>query len=171
MAAVLLKRKGHDVVAIHMTNWSHEEEGINPCEGRRDEDIARAVCDKLKIEFRQISFDREFWQLVFEDFLNGLRIGKTPNPDVLCNFHIKFSLFLRHCLDVQKCDLLATGHYAKFKHGHLLRGADHNIDQVQIARNVNAHFFQGADWIARRRTSWHRSRSAVSNAFCSQWGT
>ena len=132
VAALLLRQQGHDVVGVHMTNWDAAEEGIEGCAEREERD-ARKVCEQLGIGFQHVSFVREYWHDVFEPLLQGYDAGGTPNPDVMCNRHIKFNHFLKHCLALG-ADRVATGHYARIEHGadgsaQLLAGTDASKDQ------------------------------------------
>ncbi|MDI9335536.1 MAG: tRNA 2-thiouridine(34) synthase MnmA [Gammaproteobacteria bacterium] len=108
VAAGLLKAEGHEVIAIFMKNWQDENDPY--CPANEDFVIAAAVADVLDIELQFIDFSKEYYQQVFESFLQDLKNGLTPNPDVLCNAHIKFTAFLEHALNLG-ADLIATGHY------------------------------------------------------------
>jgi tRNA-specific 2-thiouridylase len=78
------------------------------------------------------NFSAEYWDGVFENFLAEYRVGRTPNPDILCNREIKFKTFLEHAADLG-AERIATGHYVRTdevdgRH-RLLRGRDANKDQ------------------------------------------
>ncbi|WP_298064315.1 tRNA 2-thiouridine(34) synthase MnmA [uncultured Rikenella sp.] len=132
VAAALLKKQGHDVVAVFMKNWEEEgDDGV--CTVQEDYDMVRGVCQKLNIPYYTANFTREYRDRVFSDFLRELEAGRTPNPDVLCNREIKFKAFLDMAMQLDAQNL-ATGHYAQLgfdKQGRrtLLRGADPNKDQ------------------------------------------
>ena len=76
-----------------------------------------------------MNFVREYWQRVFEPFVQGYRDGTTPNPDMACNRHIKFDEFYSHVRSLG-ADWMATGHYARLR-----RAAD---GQVQLLKAVDA---------------------------------
>lgn len=81
----------------------------------------------------QVNFVREYWQRVFVPFVQGYRDGRTPNPDVECNRHIKFDQFQKHVLSLG-ADQMATGHYARLRRApcgqmELRRGLDPSKDQ------------------------------------------
>ena len=79
--------------------------------------------------FIPLIFSKEYFDEVFQDLLNGLKKGVTPNPDILCNREIKFALFMKKALSLG-ADYLATGHYAQIgKDFSLQRGIDANKDQ------------------------------------------
>jgi tRNA-specific 2-thiouridylase len=80
VAAILLKQRGADVQALHMTNWE-DDDGY--CTSAEDLQDARMVCDQLDITLHHVNFAREYRDRVFEYFLEEYRAGRTPNPDVL----------------------------------------------------------------------------------------
>ena len=137
VAALLLKRAGRAVEALHMTNWDDDEDGY--CTAAADWQAARAVADDLDIPLHRVSFAAEYRERVFRDFLDEYRAGRTPNPDVLCNREVKFGA----CLDyVRRLGgaRLATGHYARLEHGaagsRLLRARDASKDQSYFLQQV-----------------------------------
>lgn len=137
MAALCLLRAGYQVEALHMTNWEDADEH---CTAGADLVDARRVCDDLGIHLHHVNFSKEYRDEVFADFLNELRAGRTPNPDVACNRHIKFGAFLRHALRLG-ADRIATGHYARVEQGpvpRLFRPADQQKDQTYFLHAVDA---------------------------------
>ena len=133
VSALLLKQKGYDVTGVFMKNWEEDDTDAY-CSASQDIKDAQAICDKLDIEFKKINFASEYWDYVFEYFLEEYRAGRTPNPDVLCNKEIKFKAFLDYT-KVLGGKYMATGHYArKFldpvtNKYQLLKGKDANKDQ------------------------------------------
>jgi tRNA-uridine 2-sulfurtransferase len=131
VAALLLARDGHPVAGMFMKNWEEEDpDGVCPAEA--DARDAEAVCNKLGIAFHARNFASEYWDGVFQHFLDEYQAGRTPNPDVLCNREIKFKTFIEHAEDLG-AGRIATGHYARTdcidgRH-RLLRGRDDNKDQ------------------------------------------
>ena len=123
VAALLLKEQGYDVVGIYMKNWDDEE-----CPHQLDYQDVIAVADKIGIPFYTFDFTHEYWDGVFQQFLDELKLGMTPNPDILCNREIKFKVLLDKAMGLG-VDALATGHYARTRDGRLLRGIDRNKDQ------------------------------------------
>ena len=119
VAALLLKRSGHEVVGIHMQNWDALDEGNSEtpgvCSQLQDVQDARKVANQLGIELIEVSFVKEYWHSVFQEVIDGYSDGITPNPDVLCNSFIKFGSFLEHAKHVVGVDGIATGHYARFE--------------------------------------------------------
>jgi len=132
VAALLLKQQGYDVTAVFMKNWE-EDDAEDYCAAAEDLAIAKEVADILDIPLRTVNFAAEYWDRVFEHFLQEYRAGRTPNPDVLCNREIKFKAFLDYALDLG-ADKIATGHYADVHpcHGkvYLGKAADKDKDQT-----------------------------------------
>ena len=130
VAALLLKREGHEVVGVFMKNW--EDEDDLHCTSREDLVDAAAVADVIGIELEAVNFAAEYRERVFAHFLREYRAGRTPNPDVLCNSEIKFRAFLDHALALG-AGRIATGHYARVRRAgarvELLKAADASKDQ------------------------------------------
>ncbi|KAF5275073.1 hypothetical protein FQA39_LY07010 [Lamprigera yunnana] len=119
VTALLLKKKGFNVHGLFMKNWDIvDETGI--CRSDEDFQYANITCDKLKIPLIRVNFVKEYWNEVFSDLLKEYQSGATPNPDVLCNTHIKFAAFYRHAREELDADAIATGHYASTSFGPYL---------------------------------------------------
>jgi len=112
VAALLLKRQGHDVVAAYMKNWINEDNVIGDCPWQQDIVDARAVADRIGIEFHVVNLMRDYRERVVDYLLDGYARGLTPNPDVMCNREIKFGVFRAWARD-HGFSALATGHYAQ----------------------------------------------------------
>ncbi len=131
ISALLLKQQGHAVAGMFMKNWE-EDDRFGTCPAEQDAADAAEVAEQIGIKLHTRNFAAEYWDNVFEHFLAEYRIGRTPNPDVLCNREIKFKTFLEHAEDLG-ATMIATGHYARRdtvagRH-RLLRGLDRNKDQ------------------------------------------
>lgn len=127
VSALLLKQQGYNVIGIFMKNWE-EKDPSGICTSTKDyEDVVR-VCEQIGIPYYSFNFVKEYRQEVFAHFLEELKNGYTPNPDILCNREIKFKVFLEKALSLG-ADYLATGHYCRNDSGKLLKGADPNKDQ------------------------------------------
>lgn len=131
VAALRLQQQGYPTSGLFMKNWvdfADESE----CTVAQDKEDAQAVTSLLGISFHEANFAMEYWDRVFHYFLEEYRLGRTPNPDILCNREIKFKTFLDHALALGNT-LIATGHYARIdqKEGRyrLLKGRDKNKDQ------------------------------------------
>ena len=92
VAAYLLTESGYEVKGIFMKNW--EEDDSDECSSKEDYEDARRVCKHLGIELNLVNFSDKYWTNVFETFIQELKKGFTPNPDILCNREIKFNIFL-----------------------------------------------------------------------------
>lgn len=138
VSALLLKNAGYNVIGLFMRNW---DAGINNdimgnptlnnniCPQEQDYNDALEICKKLDIPLHRVDFVKEYWDNVFTYFLDELKKGRTPNPDVMCNKYIKFDAFVKEAKKLG-ADYIATGHYARMKDGKLLRGIDKNKDQT-----------------------------------------
>lgn len=132
VAALLLQQQGYAVEGLFMRNW--EADDNDPyCTAHQDLSDARAVCDRLGIPLHTVNFSQQYWDNVFQHFLNEYAAGRTPNPDILCNKEIKFKAFLDHALQLG-ADYIATGHYARCyqrdKYYQLGKSVDVNKDQT-----------------------------------------
>jgi len=138
VAALLLKEQGHEVIALFMQNW-HDTTGTlyGDCPWKDDKAIAQMVAKKLNIPFHFIDLSEEYSKRVVDYMFSEYKMGRTPNPDVLCNREIKFEVFLKTALELG-VDYVATGHYCrketiineKGQEIHrLLVGTDSNKDQ------------------------------------------
>lgn len=138
VAAYLLKKEGYEVIGLFMRNWDASVNNDilgnptlnnNICPQEQDYNDALAVSNELGIPLHRIDFVKEYWDYVFTYFLDELKKGRTPNPDIMCNKYIKFDLFIKEAKRLG-ADYIATGHYARIKDGYLLRGIDDNKDQT-----------------------------------------
>ena len=141
VSAYLLKSQGYQVEGLFMKNWE-EDDNDEYCAAAEDLADAQAVCDKLGIHLHTINFAAEYWDNVFEYFLEEYRAGRTPNPDIMCNKEIKFKAFLEFAAEDLGADYIATGHYVQreFRDNqwHLLRGLDQNKDQSYFLYTLGA---------------------------------
>jgi tRNA-specific 2-thiouridylase len=154
VCAWLLKEQGHEVIGLFMKNWEDDDDS-EYCSSRQDWIDAASVADVLGIELEAVNFAAEYRERVFAEFLREYAVGRTPNPDVLCNAEIKFKAFLDHAIRLG-ADCIGTGHYARVRavpdesmpggvRHELLRGLDatkdqsyflHRLTQAQLARTV-----------------------------------
>lgn len=136
VAALLLKRAGHDVHGVFMHNWETDDPA---CRAQDDRADALRVCGALDIPFSVRNFAHVYREQVFARFLEDYARGLTPNPDILCNREVKFKVFLEEALSMG-ADQVATGHYARrAKIGNtwaLLRGVDPGKDQSYFLQAI-----------------------------------
>ena len=143
VAAIKLKEQGYEVIGLFMRNWDSlanmeydAPSTSNICPQEEDYNDAKKVCDKLGIPLYRKDFVKEYWNYVFTYFLDELKHGRTPNPDIMCNKYIKFDMFRREAVKLG-ADFIATGHYARIENGKLLRGVDDNKDQTYFLSQVS----------------------------------
>ena len=144
VSALLLKQQGYEVIGLFMRNWDSLADGefngpttkSGICPQEEDYNDAKAVCDKLGIPLYRKDFVKEYWDYVFTYFLDELKKGRTPNPDIMCNKYIKFDMFAKEANKLG-ADYIATGHYAKMVDGHLMRSKDQNKDQTYFLSQVS----------------------------------
>ena len=145
VAALLLKRQGYEVEGLFMRNWdatiNHDYLG-NPtlnesiCPQEQDYNDALEACKILDIPLHRVDFIKEYWDYVFTYFLEELKKGRTPNPDMLCNKFIKFDLFKKEAKKLG-ADYIATGHYAKVSEERLYKALDQNKDQTYFLADIS----------------------------------
>ncbi len=132
VTALKLLKQGHHVTGLFMKNWE-EDDGTEYCTAMEDLADAQQVSDKLGIELKTVNFSSEYWEEVFEVFLSEFKAGRTPNPDILCNKHVKFKAFLNYAIEDLGAEYIATGHYARVQQHNgeyqLLKGLDPNKEQ------------------------------------------
>ncbi|OAH97607.1 tRNA(5-methylaminomethyl-2-thiouridine)-methyltransferase [Methylomonas methanica] len=132
VTALILQEQGHKVTGLFMKNWE-EDDGTEYCTAMEDLADAQQVCDKLGIELKTVNFAAEYWDDVFAVFLSEFKAGRTPNPDILCNKHVKFKAFLDYAIEDLGAEYIATGHYARVREQNgefqLLKGLDPNKEQ------------------------------------------
>lgn len=138
VSALLLKQQGYQVEGLFMKNWD-EDDGTEYCTAKADLADAEMVCERIGIKLHTANFAAEYWDNVFEHFLEEYKAGRTPNPDILCNREIKFKVFMEYARMLGG-ELIATGHYVRRAdsdgHAHLLKGLDPNKDQSYFLHAV-----------------------------------
>ncbi|EAD5842562.1 TPA: tRNA 2-thiouridine(34) synthase MnmA [Listeria innocua] len=139
VTAHILKEQGYDVIGIFMKNWDDTDE-FGVCTATEDYDDVIRVANQIGIPYYAVNFEKEYWDKVFTYFLDEYKLGRTPNPDVMCNKEIKFKAFLEHAESLG-ADYVATGHYAQVKKVgdeiELLRGVDNNKDQTYFLNQLS----------------------------------
>ncbi|MBP1745148.1 MAG: thiouridylase [Firmicutes bacterium] len=137
VAAYLLKEQGYDVIGINMQVW--QEDGCSSSSAAED---ARRVADKLGIPFHVVDFKECFKEWVIDYFIDEYMNGRTPNPCVACNKHIKFGELLKAAMALG-ADYVATGHYAVIEEKggrYLLKNAeDDKKDQTYMLYGLTQH--------------------------------
>ena len=130
VSAALLREEGHEVHGAFIQSWSPP---WLPCTWREERRDAMRVAAHLKIPFHTIDLSREYEAQVVTYMVGEYAQGRTPNPDVMCNIHIKFGGFFDWAMR-QGFDQIATGHYARVVESDglhtLLSGVDERKDQT-----------------------------------------
>ena len=133
VAAAVLLEEGHDVVGVTLKLWDNP--GVGGCCSVAEIEDARRVAQQLDIDHWVFTFTEEFELRVVAPYAAAHASGRTPNPCIECNRHLKFGRFLRRARQLG-FDAVATGHHARVRrdeHGcHLLRGADREKDQSYV---------------------------------------
>ncbi|AAO26969.1 putative tRNA (5-methylaminomethyl-2-thiouridylate)-methyltransferase [Buchnera aphidicola str. Bp (Baizongia pistaciae)] len=142
VTAWILKKKGYHVEGLFMKNWEeHNSDSDMHCSSKKDLSDAQGVCNQLNIFLHKVNFSFEYWENVFQKFLFEYKMGRTPNPDVLCNKEIKFKIFFEYSIQDLQAHYIATGHYVQkriFKNKYfLLRGLDATKDQSYFLYTIN----------------------------------
>ena len=137
VAAYQLLKEGYDVIGLFMKNWHDESVTISDeCPWLDDSNDAMLVAEKLGIPFQTVDLSKEYKEKIVDYMFNEYEMGRTPNPDILCNREIKFDVFLKIALELG-ADFVATGHYCRKgiveknqkQYFQLLSGKDINKDQ------------------------------------------
>ncbi|WP_291967077.1 tRNA 2-thiouridine(34) synthase MnmA [Maribacter sp.] len=138
VAAYLLKEQGYDVIGLFMKNWHDDSVTISEeCPWLEDSNDALIVAEKLGIPFQTVDLSAEYKERIVDYMFREYEMGRTPNPDVLCNREIKFDVFMKIAMQLG-ADYVATGHYCRkgtikntdgTETYQLLAGNDGNKDQ------------------------------------------
>ncbi|HUH74222.1 MAG TPA: tRNA 2-thiouridine(34) synthase MnmA [Chitinophagales bacterium] len=137
VTAYLMQQQGYDVIGLFMRNWSDDSVTIdNECPWVDDSNDALIVAQQLNIPFQVVDLSAIYKERIVDYMFHEYEIGRTPNPDVLCNREIKFDIFLKTALSLG-ADYVATGHYCRKEEEiidgetvyKLLAGKDPNKDQ------------------------------------------
>lgn len=137
VTAYLLKQQGYEVIGLFMKNWHDDSVTISDeCPWLEDSNDAMLVAEKLGIPFQTVDLSVQYKERIVDYMFNEYKMGRTPNPDVLCNREIKFDVFMKIAMDLG-ADYVATGHYCRKDSievdgetiYRLLAGVDKNKDQ------------------------------------------
>ncbi len=139
VAAVMLHREGYEVVGITMKTWDYAGSGGSKketgCCNLDSINDARSIAVELGFPHYIIDIREEFGDAVIEDFVTEYMHGRTPNPCVLCNTHIKWNALLKRAKQMN-CAFIATGHYAQLRQEggrHIIsKGLDDSKDQSYV---------------------------------------
>lgn len=143
VCAYLLKKQGYEVIGLFMQNWDtylnndikgHLKLDAKGCNVQKDFETAKKVANKLGIKIYRTEFIDKYWSKVFKYLIKEYKVGRTPNPDVLCNKYIKFDEFINYAQTHFGCDYIAMGHYANVlkrnNSFYLAKSKDEDKDQT-----------------------------------------
>lgn len=137
VAAALLKDAGFDVTGVFIQGWYPD---FLECDWKEDKRDAMRVAALLEIPFITIDAEKAYKEEVVDYMIQEYKNGRTPNPDIMCNRHVKFGVFYKKALEMG-ADFIATGHYARteFVDGDFgfKAGVDPEKDQSYFLWNVN----------------------------------
>jgi len=161
VSALLLQQQGLDIAGMFMKNWE-EDDRFGECTAAEDAADARAVAESMGLLLHTRNFASEYWENVFEEFLNEYRAGRTPNPDILCNSEIKFKTFLEHSEQLG-ADRIATGHYVRSGYNN----GKQAVISVLRGTHITARFAEdgrvtGSAGCNRYFTSWETAAESIS---------
>ena len=140
VTAMILHEQGYEVVGITMKTWDYANSGGSKketgCCSLDSINDARSVAVEMGFPHFIIDIREEFGDHVIDNFVDEYMAGRTPNPCVLCNTHIKWSALLKRA-DAMDCEFIATGHYAQLRHTeagrwHVRKSADDKKDQSYV---------------------------------------
>ena len=151
---LLKQNPEYEIEAVFMRNWDrYLNNDLNElknnlkqedfCDSIKEYEVAQKVAKFFKVKLHFVNFVDQYFQKVFLNFLNNLKQGLTPNPDVLCNQKIKFGIFLEYVLKKYNASYIASGHYAKkifnpkINEFQLLIPKDKNKDQTYFLSLLN----------------------------------
>ncbi len=142
VAALLLKKQGHNVIGAFMKNWSGTKNESGECSWKEDRKEAMKIAAILNIPLITLDFEKQYKKFVVDKMFRLYKKGVTPNPDIDCNQKIKFPLFWKAARKLG-ADFIATGHHARIKYNKktkkhkLYRGKDESKDQSYFLYRLN----------------------------------
>ncbi|HRA46678.1 MAG TPA: tRNA 2-thiouridine(34) synthase MnmA [Thermomicrobiales bacterium] len=142
VTALVMRERGYRVVGMNLRLFSPADpvHSVNPCCGIPAMDDARATCQVIGVPFYAINMEAEFGEAVINRFVDEYAAGRTPNPCLECNRHVKFT-HLVHRARLLGADCLATGHYARIEQDgdrhRLFRAIDDRKDQSYVLHTLS----------------------------------
>lgn len=139
VAAMLLHEQGYEVIGMTMKTWDYSTSGgarkTTGCCSLDDINDARILAVNMGFHHIILDIRKEFGDFIIDNFVDEYLAGRTPNPCVLCNTHIKWEALLKRA-DQLGCDFIATGHYAQLRNENgryiVSKGKDENKDQSYV---------------------------------------
>lgn len=139
ISALLLHEQGYEVVGITMKTWDYASSGGSTketgCCSLDSINDARMLAVHLGFPHMILDIRNEFGNYIIDNFVDEYLAGRTPNPCVLCNTHIKWEALLKRA-DMLDCEFIATGHYARIREENnryvVSKGLDQHKDQSYV---------------------------------------
>jgi tRNA-specific 2-thiouridylase len=146
VTALVMRERGYRVIGMNLRLFSADdpEHRVNPCCGIPAMDDARATCATIGVPFYAINMEVEFGEAVVQRFVDEYAAGRTPNPCLECNRHVKFR-HLVHRAKLLGADCLATGHYARIVHGDPVAGSPHRLYRAVDPRKDQSYVLHTMD--------------------------
>jgi tRNA-specific 2-thiouridylase len=140
VTALVMRERGYRVVGMNLRLFSPDDADhrANPCCGIPAMEDARATCATIGVPFYAVNMEVEFGEAVIDRFVNEYAEGRTPNPCLECNRHVKFRHLVQRARQLG-ADTLATGHYARVVHGDPARGIAHRLYRAIDARKDQSY--------------------------------
>jgi len=171
VAAMMLHEEGYEVVGITMKTWDYAASGTNKketgCCSLDSINDARAIAVDRGFHHYILDIRAEFGDAVIDNFVDEYMSGRTPNPCVLCNTHIKWEALYKRA-EMLDCEFIATGHYAQLRQENgrhvISRGKDHSKDQSYVLWGLSQ------DLLARTRFPLGDFRKTEIKQMAIDWG-
>ncbi|MCW5946740.1 MAG: tRNA 2-thiouridine(34) synthase MnmA [Fimbriimonadales bacterium] len=174
VVAALMVRRGYEAVGVTMQIWqeSQTDPRHSGCCSLGAVEDARRVAGKLGIPYYVVNMRDEFRQTVIDHFLDEYESGRTPNPCVECNRHVKFDLLMKKADEIG-CEFLATGHYARVRNYNgrwrLLRARSKEKDQSYALYMLNQEQLRRTRFPLGELPSKHETRQIAKELGLSVW--
>ena len=153
VAAMMLHEEGYEVVGITMKTWDYASSGSSSketgCCSLDSINDARSIAVHMGFHHFIVDIREEFGDYVIDNFVDEYIAGRTPNPCVLCNTHIKWSALLKRA-DAMDCEFIATGHYAVINElnnrKYISKGKDDRKDQSYVLWGLSQECLQRSNF-------------------------
>ena len=149
VTAMMMHEQGYEVIGITMKTWDYANSGGNKketgCCSLDSINDARQVAVNMGFHHFIVDIREEFGDYVIDNFVEEYMAGRTPNPCVLCNTHIKWNALLKRA-DALDCEFIATGHYAIINESngrrHISKAVDEHKDQSYVLWGLSQECLQ-----------------------------
>ncbi|MEK7579562.1 MAG: tRNA 2-thiouridine(34) synthase MnmA, partial [Patescibacteria group bacterium] len=135
VSAALLKKEGHDVTGVFIKTWHPD---FIECSWREDRQDAMRVCALLGISFETCNLEDVYKREVVDYMIREYATGRTPNPDVMCNQHVKFGAFFNWARE-KGADMIATGHYARIEQSSM---PVHKVERYKVSQEKDQTLYK-----------------------------